>query len=229
MNDNNMNSSPVSESGVNLWIYLLGMLSSILALALIYIILNSPLVIHKEVPVEVIREVVIEVPVEAIKEVGAEVEVERSFTVDEQLRLYYGKMYLDSLSVSGDEVLGDIESYQVRVFLTDTIKTYESAVSSKFELALRRNNVPLSKDSSYALDLSIAALKEDAGRFTYVVTANVKDSVYSIRGPKMIEIWVPIWSFYYYGYAGEDVVEEMLLESTEKAAEAVALAYLRVK
>lgn len=125
----------------------------------------------------------------------------------------------------------DIDSLNVSVFLNETAKQVlsEQRAKDKFQLTLRRYDVPFSDSTSSLLYLlfSIEAVRDEKWRLTaYSVRASLYESLVLYRNEIPYKRLVELWHSGNFGFAGSDLTERALLESIEKNAERIANLYL---
>ncbi|MXX37620.1 MAG: hypothetical protein F4Y91_05915 [Gemmatimonadetes bacterium] len=125
----------------------------------------------------------------------------------------------------------DIDSLNVSVLLNETAKQVlsEQRAKDKFQLTLRRYDVPLSDSTSSLLYLvfSIEAVRDEKWWLTaYSVRASLYERLVLYRNEIPYKRLVELWHSGDFGFAGSDVIERALLESIEKNAERIANLYL---
>ncbi len=107
----------------------------------------------------------------------------------------------------------------------------ELQIKRKFELALRRNGVPIAAavaDSVADVWLSVSGLNDKSETLSYHVEIQVSTAVYVMSPIKNLNVMGGvIWLDGVIGYAGKTVKENAVLEAIEGEAEGFALAWLR--
>jgi hypothetical protein len=182
-----------------------------------------------EVPVEKIREV----PKEVVKEVLKQVEVPAKLTDDERMVMELGRRFLSASVISKeDEPLQKIASVGVVVRINDAAKKAlsEDRVKNKFELILRKHEIPLDAKSRHQLLVAVEGLwdKEEI-QLTYSLSMELSEFVTITRGAELRRAMAIVWQNSAYGFAGRTLVEEALLDTVDEMGEAFANKYLAAR
>ena len=203
---------------------------------------SSPkVVVQKEIQTvtnTVTNEVVKEVPKEVEKIVTVPAEIPQDYTVAMNTLSNFVSNYDNASWVDQNEKLFGMTNVQVKCFLDDAAKQLisEDEVQSKFELTLRRNNVPINPKSQNTVFVSIEGTRLDLPQevtgpttgyfFVYNVNVGV-DSVQTVfRGGQFHRTTVTVWEKQDLGYAGSRVANGALLDSVEKEGELFASDFL---
>jgi hypothetical protein len=103
----------------------------------------------------------------------------------------------------------------------------EAEVKAKFELTLRRNNVPLNSQSTNMVVVLMNGFFDEKGELTYSVSCGVSEWQFIFRGNECRYAMVTLWEADgRYGYAGPARMNDLLLTAVEKEAEQFANDYL---
>ncbi len=105
----------------------------------------------------------------------------------------------------------------------------DDEVKAKFELTLRRNNVPISPNSANVIHLSVCGFFDTANQalLCYFITCNIDEQQVVLRGGECHQATVRIWmKGDSYGTVGRSKANEALLNEIEKRAEIFANDFL---
>jgi hypothetical protein len=129
-----------------------------------------------------------------------------------------------------EQVLFNMKDVRVFYTLDDAVKQVvsEDEVKAKFELTLRRNNVPLDPNSQNVLQLTINGFFDDNHVIlNYAIECEVAESQFIFRNGDVhnaiVKVWVRGGSF---GTVGRANANESLLKDVEKRAEMFANDFL---
>jgi hypothetical protein len=157
---------------------------------------------------DIIREVVKEVPkeVEKIVKVPADIPVEYIAAVQ-------AVSNFDNCDfVKNNQVLFGMKDVQVVCLLADSLKdsVSEDEVRAKFELVLRRNNVPISPTSINFVTVTVDGFWGDPPIYTmtYSVAVKVYDTQTLLRGGQLHKATITVWEKGYFGFAGKQVANK---------------------
>lgn len=199
---------------------------------------SSPkIVVQKEVETvtnTITNEVVKEVPKEVEKIVTVPAEIPANY-----IRAMEVVSNFDNADiVNAHQALFGMKDVQVVCSLNEDAKQVisEGEVQSKFELALRRNNISINPKSKHTIDVMVEALRTELPRFgsdpipeylfTFTITVAVFDVQTLIREGQIHKTVVTVWQKSYLGCAGRKVVGTAILDDTEKEAELFANDFL---
>jgi hypothetical protein len=187
---------------------------------------SRPKVITKEVEKVVEKEVVKEVVKEVINEVPAKISDEIKFKID-----FYDRFWDAKTLESQEMAFHGIQDFAVSVFLNkNTIETVDKdLIQNKFELTLQKNGVKINAKSTKSIDLIIEGLwDKDKVTCTYTQHVTLSERAWIIREKGAFHFaLVDSWRAGVYGYAGKNRLQESLIETAEKQAEAIANIYLK--
>jgi len=137
--------------------------------------------------------------------------------------------YANADFVKEDQVLFGMDDVQVVYALSDAVKEVvsEDEVRAKFELTLRRNNVPINPKSVNFVTVHVNGLW---GANNTILSDNIDVSVYEVqhlaRGGQLHRAFVNVWSQGYYGLFSKSYANKALLDKVEQEAELFANDYL---
>ena len=188
---------------------------------------SSPLVVTNNFTNTVTQEVIKEIPKEIEKIVKVPAEIPAEYYTAMNL---YAKM-TNATAVNKSGILFNIHSVCPIYFLSDDVKQFVSleAVKAKFELAMRRNNVPLSDKSQNYVLLSINGYFTDSDKILllYTIESSVSERQWVFREGdcrmKDVTVWKTDGA---YGSVGKNKANDFLLGLVEKQAEVFANDYL---
>jgi hypothetical protein len=170
--------------------------------------------VFQEVPKEV--EKIVNVPAEIPPEYQMAMNVYRNIT--------------NATFVSQDNALFNLSNVRVEYILSDDVKerVSEEEVKAKFELALRRNNVPIYANSTSLISVKINGLFNDETKvmLSYSVLCTLNETQWIFRSGQCHMAIVQTWSGGYTGFAGKLKANDQLLDAVEKEAEQFANDYL---
>ena len=175
----------------------------------------------------VTNEVIKEVPkeVEKIVKVPAEIPPEYINALN-----FYQTM-TNAPTISENDRLFEMKDVQVVYKISDAIKqvTSEEEVKAKFELTLRRNNVPINPNSTHTLFVTISGFFDAANNalLCYDFDCRVYESQWIFRNNTVRFGTVSVWGKgSKYGTVGRTKADEAILGDTESYAEMFANDYL---
>lgn len=175
----------------------------------------------------VTNEVVKEVPkaVEKIVQVPADIPPEYVLARD-----VYRNMTNASFA-SLAQVLFKMDDVRVKCSLDDDVRKLlsEDEVKAKFELTLRRNNVPIQQDSKNTVSITLHGFLIDSiqGGFCFAITCHVFERQLVFRQGECHAAIVSVWDTGEpFGIVGKSQANETLLKAVEKRAEIFANAFL---
>lgn len=129
-------------------------------------------------------------------------------------------------SVNSDQALFGMKDVKVKYMIDEALKQVvsEDEVKAKFELTLRRNNIPISPDSPNTVTLVINGFRGNdlatQDLFTYSFHLSVWELQTISRAGELHNAVVGVWnSGDFYGYAGKNKANEALLRNVEKDGE----------
>jgi hypothetical protein len=129
-----------------------------------------------------------------------------------------------------DQALFAMDDVKVVYSLDNTIRQtlLEDEVKAKFELTLRKNNIPVNSDSRNRVNVSITGFYNDAGMLLcYAIEVNVFESQLIFRNGEGRRGIVRVWSKgSSYGTVGKSKANDALLETVVKSAEVFANDFL---
>jgi hypothetical protein len=132
--------------------------------------------------------------------------------------------------VGKDKVLFRMTNIAVQCFLNDDIKKYvsEDEVRSKFELTLRRNNVPIDSSSPNVVSVSLDGFFTDQTQLlSYMTGCRVFEIQWVSRGEEWHKALVTVWQkAESYGNVGRNRANAVLLGDVERFAELFANDFL---
>jgi len=143
---------------------------------------------------------------------------------------FYQRMTNATL-VPDTQVLFKLKDVHVEMLLNDESKTIisEDEVRAKFELVLRRNNVPINEHSAYHLLIRIQGLWNDDRHnlLCFKTTFQLYENQWIIRQGEIHTAWLGSWDKGgNYGTVGKAKANEALIKVVESAAEIFANDYL---
>ena len=122
-----------------------------------------------------------------------------------------------------------LDSIEVSVAMNEGAEDIlsERRAKDKFELTLRRHDVPLSDVSEPYLSLSIDVIWNDANTIAiFHIQAALRERVLIYRNHKPYRRYVSVWKTASYGRVGKNSARESFLNTIEEHAERVANLYL---
>lgn len=134
--------------------------------------------------------------------------------------------------VKRDQVLFGMKDVNIQYTLGDDIKRVvsEDEVKSKFELTLRRNNVPLNPKSINTVWVTVDGFFGDATATQLILTHSISVDVSEIRTlirfREMHKATIIVWHQNFFGMVGKANANKGLLDSVEKQAELFANDFL---
>lgn len=171
--------------------------------------------------------VIKEVPKEVEKIVNVPADIPRDYLI--AMNIY--RSMTNAATVSHDGVLFNMTNIATSFFIADDIKTIipEDEVKAKFELTLRRNNIPIDSKSDHTVSLAINGFYSDEYKSTiiYNITCQVIENQFIFRNAEARWTPVQVWSTTMnYGYAGKQKIASVVLDDVEKQAEIFANDFL---
>jgi hypothetical protein len=134
--------------------------------------------------------------------------------------------------VKGDQVLFGMKDVQVAYFVSD-LKGFisEDEVRDRFELILRKNNVPISPQSPNFIRVEVHGYWGDTltptrDLLTYQFEVSFVEPQTVLRGGRMHKAYLTVWSQGGYGTVGRANAAKDLFDRIELEAEAFANAFL---
>jgi len=178
----------------------------------------------------VTQEVVKEVP----KEVEKIVTVPAQISSDDQKLINLGAKLMDAVTnspIKDDQVLFGMKDVNVFYIIGDKIKEFvtEDEIKAKFELTLRRNNVPINPKSFNTVVFSVAGFSDDATKtlISYSTKCYVTEYQTIFRQGVCHQSLITVWEKGgFYGYAGKNKINDVMLDNAEKDAEMFANDFL---
>ena len=175
----------------------------------------------------VTNEIIKEVPKEVEKIVNVPAEIPPEYIVAKNL---YDKM-TNVTVVNLDQVLFNMKDVRVHCSLDNAVQQVisEDEVKAKFELALRRNNVPINPNSPNAVNFSIEGFFDvtTGALLCYSINTSVYENQWVFRNGNCRMAPVIIWTKgNSYGTVGKSKANEALLNEVEKRAEIFANDFL---
>ncbi|MDB6112248.1 MAG: hypothetical protein JWR69_3998 [Pedosphaera sp.] len=131
--------------------------------------------------------------------------------------------------ITAGQMLFNMTDVKVNITVDDSIKTVisENAVRAKYELALRRNNVPINPQSEHVVAFNVQGLILADNLISYAILQSVTEDNYIWRKGEChitpVRVWEKGGSF---GTVGKVKAEEVLLQQIEKSAEIFANDFL---
>jgi hypothetical protein len=129
-------------------------------------------------------------------------------------------------SVNADQALFGMKDVKVTYMIKEDLKQVvsEDEVKAKFELTLRRNNIPINPNSPNTVTLVINGFRGDdlqtQNLFFYSFRFSVYETQTISRAGELHNAVVCVWnSGDFYGYAGKNKANEALLGNVEKDGE----------
>jgi len=178
----------------------------------------------------VTQEVVKEIP----KEVEKIVTIPAQISLDDQKLINLGAKLMDAFTnspIKDDQVLFGMKDVNVFYIIGDKIKEFvtEDEIKAKFELTLRRNNVPINPKSFNTVFFSVAGFSDDATKtlISYSTKCYVTEYQTIFRQGISHQSLITVWEKgEFYGYAGKNKINDVMLDNAEKDAEMFANDFL---
>jgi len=173
------------------------------------------------------NEVVKEVPKEVEKIVNVPAEIPHDYV----LAMKFYRRMTNAAYAGADEVLFKMKDVRINYELDDAIKQVvgEDEVKAKFELTLRRNNVPINANSSNVILVSLGGFFDSTTQnlLCYSLNCGVPEGQVIFRGGEFRTAILTIWRRGdSYGTVGRSKANEALLNEVEKEAEIFANDFL---
>jgi len=170
----------------------------------------------------VTNEIVKEVPKEVEKIVNVPTDIP-----DEYVWAYKFLQRVKNASpINSDQALFGMKDVKVTYIISEALKQVvsEDEVKAKFELTLRRNNIPINPDSPNTVTLTIDGFRGDdlttQDMFYYSFQLSVGEIQTISRAGELHKALIVVWSQGgFYGYAGKNKANEALLGNVEKDGE----------
>jgi hypothetical protein len=180
--------------------------------------------------ITVTNEVVKEVPKEVVKEVEKLVSTPTPISDDYRIAMELFKRMTNAPYVGRDKILFNMKEVRLACYLDDSVQEAVSTeqIKAKFELVLRRNNVPISSESKNVVTLNISGFWDSAKSvLTESTTTSVREPQMVMREGEFRQAAVKVWeNGVTYGTVGKLKASDMLLNEAEKAAELFANDFL---
>ena len=133
--------------------------------------------------------------------------------------------------VKDNQALFGMKDVQVLYFLEDDVKesVSEDEVRTKFELTLRKNNVPVSPTSKNYVTVNVEGFWNDPpsrGLLAYTIEVSVYEKQTLLRGRQIHKAIVRVWGKNWHGTVGRYKAKRSLLDQMEGDAEVFANDFL---
>jgi hypothetical protein len=176
----------------------------------------------------VTNEVVKEVPKEVEKIVTVPAEIPDEYIQAKQIISNYDNCdFVDS-----HQVLFGMKDVRVVYLLGDAVKQIvsEDDVRARFELTLRRNNVPINPTSQNVVLVDTEGFwgepPTSENLFTHSVTIELEEKQTLLRGNQLHKALVTVWQNSHYGLVGKYNASNALLDTVEKEGDVFANDFL---
>jgi hypothetical protein len=169
-----------------------------------------------------------------VKEVEKAVSIPANIPAEYIVAMNLYQKMTNATMVANDKVLFNLKNVRVVCVIDDSIKEVasEDEIKAKFELTLRRNNVPISTDSQSVVYLNISGFFDKTGTYAnnllcYSINCVMSESQWVFRESECHYSLVNTYEEAgYYGYVGRTLANATLLDQVEKRAEIFANDYL---
>ncbi len=230
----NGNASSVTSSASKAWLLFAASTIGMLVFAGLYFLSPKPTADNPTATPKIVTNTVVNlVTNEVVKEVPKE--VEKIVKVPAEIpEGYVSAMNLvqrltNATYIAPDQMLFKMKDVRAVYFLDDAVTQVMTVdeVKAKFELTLRRNNVPLNPNSLNVVRLSISGFTTIQNTLCYSINCYFDDQQWVFRAGEWHQATVRVWTkSNSFGTVGKSKANEALLKEVEKGAEIFANDFL---
>lgn len=167
---------------------------------------------------------------DVIKEVVKEVQVPANIPKEYVDGYNLSQRLVNATYVNSDQALYQMKDVKVAYDFSEGIKqtVLEDEVKAKFELTLRKNNVPLNPASKNTVSLSIHGFYNTEGTLLcYSIELGVIEMQWTFRNGECHQSYVTVWTKgNSFGTVGKAKANEALLDTIQKCSEVFANDFL---